>query len=85
MVSKIRLLIFCLIIKTPSSVQNCHEVNQSRTLPILPLFQHIQAGTQIVLIIDRIIIVVTSIVQFVKHMFAILVQDFPLQIFGGQE
>ena len=28
-VSKIRFLILCVIIKTPSSVQNCHEVNQS--------------------------------------------------------
>ena len=34
LVSKIRLLILCVIIKTPSSVQNCHEVNQSCTLPI---------------------------------------------------
>ena len=29
MVSKIRLVILYVIIKTPSSVQNCHEVNQS--------------------------------------------------------
>ena len=32
--SKIRLWIFCVIIKTPSSVQNCYEVNQSWTLPM---------------------------------------------------
>ena len=29
MVSKIRLLILYVIIKTPSSVQNCHEGNQN--------------------------------------------------------
>ena len=34
MISEIRFLILCIIIKTPSSVQNCHEVNQSWTLPI---------------------------------------------------
>ena len=27
-------MILCVTIKTPSSVQNCHEVNQSWTLPI---------------------------------------------------
>ena len=35
MVSKTRFLIIYVIIKTPSSVQNCHEVNQSCTLPII--------------------------------------------------
>ena len=37
MVGKIRLLSLYMyvIVKTPSSVQNCHEVNQSCTLPIL--------------------------------------------------
>ena len=39
--SKIWLLILCVIIKTPSSVQNCHEVNLSCKLPIEFPFHHI--------------------------------------------